>query len=65
MLHRTTAVEGLLMLVIGRLADSEDPVLFARFGEVDKCEFIKANASVEKSGHLRTTARAYWSCQVD
>ena len=30
--------------MIGRLAESEDPVLFARFDEVDKCEFIKANA---------------------
>ena len=35
------------MRVIGRLADSEDPVLFARFDEVDKCEFIKANAPKE------------------
>ena len=34
--------------VTGRLAESEDPVLFARFGEVDKCEFIKANAPVEE-----------------
>ena len=30
--------------MIDRLAKSEEPVLFARFGEVDKCEFIKANA---------------------
>ena len=35
------------MRVIGRLAESEDPVLFARFDEVDKCEFIKANAPEE------------------
>lgn len=35
------------MLVIGRFADSKDPVLFARFGEVDKCEFIKTNAPEE------------------
>ena len=35
------------MRVIGRLAESEDPVLFARFDEVDKCEFIKANAPKE------------------
>ena len=35
------------MRVIGRLAESEDPVLFARFDEVDKCEFIKANAPAE------------------
>ena len=33
--------------MIGRLAESEDPVLFARFDEVDKCEFIKANAPEE------------------
>ena len=30
--------------MIGRFAESEDPVLFARFSEVDKCEFIKVNA---------------------
>ena len=35
------------MRVIGRLAESEDPVLFARFDEVDKCEFIKGNAPKE------------------
>ena len=35
------------MRAIGRLAESEDPVLFARFDEVDKCEFIKANAPKE------------------
>jgi hypothetical protein len=28
----------------GRFAESEDPVLFASYGEVDKCEFIKVNA---------------------
>ena len=33
--------------MINRLAESEDPVLFARFGDVDKCEFIKANAPEE------------------
>ena len=32
------------MRVVGRLAESEDPVLFATDGEVDKCEFIKVNA---------------------
>ena len=32
------------MRVIGRFAESEEPVLFARFSEVDKCEFIKVNA---------------------
>ena len=35
------------MQMIGRFAQSEDPVLFARFGEVDKCEFIKINAPKE------------------
>ena len=35
------------MRVIGRLAESEDPVLFARFDEVGKCAFIKANAPKE------------------
>ena len=34
------------MRVVGRLAESEDPVLFATYGEVDKCEFIKVNAPV-------------------
>ena len=43
----TAAADGPLMRVIGRLAESEDPVLFARFGEVDKCEFIKVNAPEE------------------
>ena len=33
--------------MIGRFAESEDAVLFARFGEVDKCEFIKVNAPKE------------------
>ena len=33
--------------MIGRFAESEDSVLFARFGEVDKCEFIKMNAPEE------------------
>ena len=31
----------------GRLAESEEPVLFARFGEVDKCEFIQLSAPKE------------------
>ena len=35
------------MQTIGRFAESEDAVLFARFGEVDKCEFIKLNAPKE------------------
>ena len=58
------------MCVMGRLAESEEPVLFARFGEVDKCEFIKMNAPVDawtftddgaglqvKTGGLREQAR--------
>ena len=35
------------MRVIGRFAESEDPVLYASHGEVDKCEFIKVNAPKE------------------
>ena len=35
------------MRMIGRVAESEDSVLFARFGEVDKCEFIKLDAPKE------------------
>ena len=35
------------MQMVGRFAESEDAVLFARFGEVDKCEFIKVNAPKE------------------
>ena len=30
----------------GRFAESEDPVLFANYGEVERCEFIKVNAPV-------------------
>ena len=33
--------------MVGRFAETEDPVLFARFGEFDKCEFIKLNAPEE------------------
>ena len=44
--HRMAADEP-LMQMIGRFAETEDPVLFARFGEVDKCEFIKLNAPKE------------------
>ena len=40
----TAAPDRLFMRVVGRLAESEDQVLFATYGEVDKCEFIKANA---------------------
>ena len=35
------------MRVVGRVAESEDQLLFATYGEVDKCEFIKANAPEE------------------
>ena len=35
------------MRMVGRFAESEDPVLFASYGEVDKCEFIKLNAPKE------------------
>ena len=58
------------MCVMGRLAESEEPVLFARFGDVDKGEFIKMNAPVNawtftddgagllvKTGGLREQAR--------
>ena len=34
------------MRVVGRLAESEDPVLFATYDEADKCEFIKVNARI-------------------
>ena len=40
------AVTGLLR-VVGRLAASEDAVLFASYDEVDKCEFIEMNAPKE------------------
>jgi hypothetical protein len=43
----TAAADGLLMRVVGRFAEGEDPVLYASHGEVDKCEFIKANAPKE------------------
>ena len=35
------------MRPIRRLAESESPVLFARFDEAERCEFIEANAPVE------------------
>ena len=35
------------MCVIDRLAEGEDTVIFARFDEAEKCEFIKANAPEE------------------
>jgi len=43
----TRAVDGPLMRAIGRFAESEDPVLFATYDEVDKCKFIKVNAPEE------------------
>ena len=44
------------MRAIGRLAESEDPVLFARFDEAEKCEFIEANAPVEARSSTRDGA---------
>ena len=35
------------MRAVGRLAESEGAVLFARFDEAEKCEFIEANVPVE------------------
>ena len=35
------------MRAIGRRAESEGPVLFARFDEAEKCNFIEANVPVE------------------
>ena len=42
-LHHTTGHT----CVLGRLAEGEDTVIFARVDEAEKCEFIKANASEE------------------
>ena len=36
-----------ILTCVGRLAESEGPVLFARFDEAEKCEFIEANVPVE------------------
>jgi len=60
----------MFMCVMGRFTACEEPVLFARFSEVDKCEFIKMNAPVDawaftddgagllvKTGGLREQAR--------
>ena len=33
--------------MIGRFAENEDPVLYASYCEVDRCEFIKAHAPKE------------------
>ena len=65
------------MCVMGRLAESEEPVLFASFGEVDKCEFIKMNAPMDawaftddgtgllvKTGGLREQAREVLAREV-
>ena len=35
------------MRAAGRLAESEGSVLFARYDEAEKCEFIEANVPVE------------------
>ena len=48
MLDSTAAADDKLHTpAIGRLAESEGPVLFARFDEAEKCEFIEANAPEE------------------
>ena len=44
------------MRAIGRLAESEGPVLFARFDEAEKCEFIEANVPVEAWSSTRDGA---------
>ena len=35
--------------MIRRLAESEGPILFARFDEAERCEFIEANAAPVKA----------------
>ena len=45
--HMLAAADAPHMRAIGRLAESEGPVLFARFDEAEKCEFIEANVPVE------------------
>ena len=47
MLDRQQLMGRTCMRAIGRLAESEGPVLFARFDEAEKCEFIEANVPVE------------------
>ena len=44
------------MRATGRLAESEGPVLFARFDEAEKCEFIEANVPVEAWSSTRDGA---------
>ena len=44
---RHTPDRAAYMRAIGRLAESEGSVLFARFDEAEKCEFIEANVLVE------------------
>ena len=44
------------MRAIGRLTESEGPVLFARFDEAEKCEFIEANVPVEAWSSTRDGA---------
>ena len=46
-LDHTAAADRAHMRAIGRLAESEGAVLFARFDEAEKCEFIEANVPVE------------------
>ena len=47
MLDRQQLMGRTCMRAIGRLAESEGPVLFARFDEAEKCKFIEANVPVE------------------
>ena len=42
--HGQSGCDGSSLRAVGRIAASEDPVLFASYDEVDKCEFIKTDA---------------------
>ena len=50
------AADGPHTRAIGRLAESEGPVLFARFNEAEKCEFIEGNVPVEAWSSTRDGA---------
>ena len=56
MLAHTAAADGSHICAIGRLAESEGAVLFARFDEAEKCEFIEANVPVEAWSSTRDGA---------
>ena len=56
MLDSTAAADAPPMRAIRRLAESEGPVIFARFDEAEKCEFIEANVSVEAWSSTRDGA---------